>query len=69
MVCLEQLKRANDRVAGYSKTIDKKSKDWEGKFNVKEYVFQLSRHFYHNLSNLDHKIKQLKQNLNPIKDV
>ncbi len=29
-------------------------------------MFQLSRHFYHNLSSLDHKIKQMKQNLSPI---
>lgn len=44
-------------------------KEGEGNFNIKEYVFQLSRHFYHSLSNLDDKIKQLKQNLSPIQTV
>ena len=54
-------------MAAYSKAIEKKNKD-ENKFNIKEYVFQISRHFYHNISSLDHKIKQLKQGLNPTID-
>lgn len=66
LICLEELGRANDRVAGYNKTLEKKAKEGEVRFNIKDYVFQLSRHFYHNLSNLDTKIKQLKQNISPI---
>jgi hypothetical protein len=33
---------------------------------VKDYVFQLGRHFYHNISNLDLKIRLLKHSLSPI---
>ena len=50
--------------------IDKKGKDVNtSKFNIKEYVFQLGRHFCHNLSNIDHKIKQLRQNINPMIEI
>jgi RNA binding exosome subunit len=35
---------------------------------MKEYVFQLGRHFYHNISSLDLKIKLLKQSVSPISE-
>lgn len=68
-VCIDELKKASDRVAGYIAGA-KKSKDLESssKFNVEDYVFQLGRHFSHNLSSIDHKLRQFKENLSPLED-
>jgi hypothetical protein len=67
LICIEELQKANERVLGYSKAVEKKGKDFgSSKFDIKEYVFQLSRHFHHNLTSIDSRIKSLKQNLNPI---
>jgi len=66
LICIEELQKANERVIGYSKAIEKKKDTSGAKFDIKEYVFQLSRHFHHNLSSIDSRIKNLKQNLNPI---
>ena len=69
MTCIEELQKANERVLGYSRAVDKKGKyTTSSKFDIKEYVFQLSRHFHHNLSSIDSRIKSLKQNLNPIEE-
>ena len=69
LICIEELKRANERVAGYSRALEKKGDSKDSKFNIKEYVFQLGRHFCHNLSNIDHRIKLLKQNIIPMIEV
>ena len=44
-------------------SINKQNSDKAGMFNIKEYAFKLGRHFYHNISTLDNKIKSLKHNL------
>ena len=68
VTCIDELKKANERVSGYSRAIDKREKGDEGRFNVKEYVFQLGRHFCHNISNIEGKIRQLRQSLSPVED-
>lgn len=65
MICLQGLDRANEKVAEYNKIVEKKESMLSDKFNVKDYIFKLSRHFCHNISSLDLKIKQLKNSLNP----
>ena len=68
LLAVQELTRANERVSTYSRALQKSGKEFSGKFNVKDYVFQLGRHFYHNISNLDLKIRLLKQSLSPIED-
>jgi hypothetical protein len=71
MICIEDLNRANERVLGYGRALEKKGgrdRSNSSKFNIKDFVFQLGRHFCHNLSSIDHRIRQLKQNLNPMAD-
>ena len=53
-------------MVSFSKTTEKQDKNRHSNFDIKDYVFKLSRHFYHNLSTLDLKIKNLKQNISPI---
>lgn len=62
-MAVEELTRANERVSTYSRALEKSGKEFSGKFDVKDYVFQLGRHFYHTISSLDLKIKLLKQSM------
>ena len=67
LTCIDELQKANERVIGYSLVVDKKGKEAaNSRFDIKDFVFQLSRHFHHNLTSIDSRIKSLKQNLNPI---
>lgn len=66
LVAVEELSRANERVTSYSKALEQSGKEFSGKFNVKDYVFHLGRHFYHNISSLDVRIRQLRQALSSI---
>lgn len=66
MVCLEELQRANERVTSYGRNIERRGQQVSGKFNLQDYVFQLGRHFYHNIAALDSKLKQLRHSLTAV---
>ena len=63
MVCLDELHRANEKVKEYGNTIEKSGHEKTSLFNMRDYVFKLGRHFYHNISALDTKIQSLKHGL------
>ena len=67
-ICLEELNRANDKILEYGMIVEKKGGNFSDKFNIKDYIFKLGRHFCHNISSLDLKIKQLKNSLLPTID-
>jgi hypothetical protein len=68
-ICLEELQRFNDRVISYGKVAEKNRDNYESNFNVQKYVFELSRHFYHNINHIETKIKHMKQTLCEVKDI